>query len=213
MIFEAEQALAAVFKARVIRDSALGIAFDPPNKAWAQAVKKPVVNFFLFDIRENPHLRDVMYEPVRNAQGSVVAHRPPPPRFDLHYTVSVWAPTIVMEHKILAATLRCFSGMEALPAEALPPALAALPYQVLVNTGAGNKRAMFLNLGGELKSGFELELTVPMPSITDLVAAPTVQASPNLNLKPVPDADPARTAQATETVGGVRPTQQQGVKA
>jgi hypothetical protein len=200
VILEADQVLATVLKAKVIGNSALGVAFDPPNKAWITALKGPVVNFFLFDIRENTHRRDVMYEEVRNDEGVVVARRPPPLRYDLHYTVTVWAPKVLAEHKILAATLRCFSGMEIVPRDMLPPALAELPYEVLLVTGAGSKRSMFLNLGGELKVGFELTLTVPMPGLPDRPAAPAVRQQPEIKVNPVPGADPARTVAATETV-------------
>lgn len=185
MILEADQALATVLKAKVIGNSALGVAFDPPNKPWIQALKGPVVNFFLFDIKENTHRRDVMYEEVRDDDGVVVARRPPPARYDLHYTVTVWAPKVLVEHKILAATLRCFSGMDVVPRDMLPPALAELPYEVLLVTAAGTKRAMFLNLGGELKAGFELTVTVPMPVLPDRPAAPAVRQPAELRVTPV----------------------------
>ncbi len=202
MILEADQALATVLKAKVIGTAAIGVAFDPPNKAWIAAVKGPCVNFFLFDIRENTHRRDVMYEEVRDDDGVVVARRPPPLRYDLHYTVTAWAPKVLAEHKVLAAVLRCFSGMDVLPRDMLPPALAELPYEVLLTTGAGAKRSMFLNLGGELKVGFELTVTVPMPVLPDRPAAPPVQRPAEMSVNPMPGADPARTVAASETVAG-----------
>lgn len=202
MILEADQALATVLKAKVIGSAAIGVAFDPPNKAWISALKGPCVNFFLFDIRENTHRRDVMYEEVRNDDGVIIARRPPPLRYDLHYTVTVWAPKVLAEHKVLAAVLRCFSGMEMMPRDMLPPALAELPYEVLLTTGAGSKRSMFLNLGGELKVGFELTVTVPMPVLPDRPAAPPVQQPAQVSVNPMPGADPARTVSATEQVSG-----------
>ena len=202
MILEADQALATLLKAKVIGNAGLGVAFDPPNKAWITALKGPCVNFFLFDIKENTHRRDVMYEEVRNADGVVVARRPPPQRFDLHYTVTAWTPKVLAEHKILAAVLRCFSGLDVLPRDVLPPALAELPYEVLVTTGVGTKRSMFLNMGGELKAGFELTVTVPMPGLPDRPTAPPVRKPAEMSVNPMPGADPARTVAATETVAG-----------
>lgn len=201
VIAEADQALAVVLKTKVIRNAAIAIAFDPPNRPWVQALQGPAVNLFLFDIKENMQRREVMYEKVADANGVVVARRPPPPRFDLHYTVSVWAPKVLVEHSILAAVLRCFCSMTMLPREALPAALAALPYDVLVDTESGPKRSMFLNLGGEVKAGFELKVTVPMPALPDVPAAPPVQQQTQVNVKPVPGADPARTVAVRETVG------------
>ncbi|HEY4851265.1 MAG TPA: DUF4255 domain-containing protein [Streptosporangiaceae bacterium] len=199
MIAEADQALAVLLKTKVIGNAAIAITFDPPNRQWSQALTGPAVNLFLYDIKENLARREVMYEKVLGDNGVVVATRPPPPRFDLHYTVTAWAPKIIVEHKILAAALRCFGPMTVLPREVLPAALAELPYEVLVSTESGAKRSMFVNLGGDLKAAFELRVTVPMPGLPDLPAAPPVQQA-SVAVNPVPGADPARTAAVRETV-------------
>ena len=199
VIAETDQALALVLKNRVIGDAAIAVAFDQPSRPWIQSLTGPAVNLFLFDVKENLLRRDVMYEKVLGAEGVVVGRRPPPPRFDLHYTVTAWAPKVIVEHKILAAVLRCFCSMAALPREVLPAALAALPYETLVAVESGAKRSMFLNLGGELKAGFELTVTVPMPGLADVPVAPRVQQA-TVAVNPVPAADPARTVAARETV-------------
>jgi hypothetical protein len=209
VIAETDQALALVLKTRVIGNAAITIAFDQPSRPWIQALKGPAVNLFLFDIKENLLRRDVMYEKVLGAEGAVVARRPPPPRFDLHYTVSAWAPAVLVEHKILAAVLRCFGSMTTLPREALPAPLAALPYQTLVATESGAKRTVFLNLGGELKAGFELTVTVPMPDLPDVPAAPPVQQA-RVAVNPVATADQARAAMARETIKIITPTTETG---
>ena len=77
MILETDQALLAVTKTRVLGNAAVAVTFDPPARPWIQALKTPAVNFFLFDIRENTHRRDVMYEQIRDEEGRVVGHRPP----------------------------------------------------------------------------------------------------------------------------------------
>jgi hypothetical protein len=201
VIAEADQALATVVKSRVIGNAAISVAFDQPSRPWIQGLDgAAAVNLFLFDIKENVLRRDVMYEKVRDAEGVVQARRRPPPRFDLHYTITAWAPTIFVEHKILAAVLRCFCCMTTLPREVLPAPLAELPYEVLVSTDSGPKRGMLLNLSGELKAGFDLTVTVPVPGLPDLPAAPTVQQA-KVTVGPVAAAKfQARTATAQETV-------------
>jgi hypothetical protein len=205
VIAEADQALSVLLKTKVIGNAAIAITFDSPSRPWIQSLTGPAVNLFLYDIKENSSRREVMYEKVLGDNGVVVARRPPPPRFDLHYTVSAWAPKILVEHKILAAALRCFCSMTVLPREVLPAALAELPYEVLVNTDSGAKRSMFLNLGGDLKAGFELTVTVPMPGLPDLPAAPPVRQQPTVSVTPVPGADTARTVAARETVSMAQP--------
>jgi hypothetical protein len=199
VIAEADQALAVLLKTRVIGNAAIAITFDPPNRQWSQALAGPAVNFFLYDIKENSSRREVMYEKILGDNGVVVARRPPPPRFDLHYTVTAWAPKVLVEHKILAAALRCYASLTVMPRDVLPPALAELPYEVLVSTESGAKRSMFVNMGGDLKAAFELTVTVPMPALPDLPAAPPVRQA-TVAVNPVPGADPARTAAARETV-------------
>ncbi|HEU5427731.1 MAG TPA: DUF4255 domain-containing protein [Actinocrinis sp.] len=190
MILETDQALLAVTKTRVLGNAAVTVTFDPPARPWIQALKTPAVNFFLFDIRENTHRRDVMYEQVRDEGGKVVGHRPPALRYDLHYTVTVWGAPIAMEHRILALVLRCFGALPTMPRELMPEALGKLPYEVHLTTAAGTKRGMFLNLAGEVKAGFELTATVAMPA-PDLPAAPAVsQAQVTVGPKPTGSAPP-----------------------
>ena len=195
VILETDQALLAVTKTRVLGNAAVTVTFDPPARPWIQALKTPAVNFFLFDIRENTHRRDVMYEQVRDEGGKVVGHRPPAVRYDLHYTVTVWGAPIAMEHRILALVLRCFGALPTVPRELMPEALAKLPHEVHLTTAAGTKRGMFLNLAGEVKAGFELTATVAMPA-PDLPAAPAVsQAQVTVGPKPNTPA-PAAAGQA-----------------
>ena len=200
VILETDQVLSALLKAKAFGGAPIGIAFDQPSRAWIGEVKSPTVNLFLFDIRENVHRRDVMYEEIRDEKGALVGRRPPPRRFDLHYTVTAWAPKPLVEHNLLGVVLRCFCAFDAAPRDLLPPALAELPYDVLISTGAGVKRAMFLNMAGEIKAGFEIAVTVPLPPLAQVLAPPPVQQPPRLDFKPAPGADPARTAAATETV-------------
>jgi Pvc16 N-terminal domain len=199
VIAEADQALAVVLKSRVIGNAAIAVAFDQPSRPWIQELNGAAVNLFLFDIKENVLRRDVMYEKVRDADGVVQARRRPPPRFDLHYTITAWAPTVFVEHKILAAVVRCFSSMTALPREALPAPLAELPYEVLVSTDSGAKRGMFLNISGELKAGFDLTVTVPIPGLDDLPAAPVVRQA-KITVNPVAAAGAQASAAAAINV-------------
>lgn len=205
MIAETDQALAAVLKGRVIGNAGIAIAFDPPNRPWIQALKSPAINLFLFDVKENTQRRDVMYEEIRDENNVLVARRPPPPRVDLHYTVSAWAPSVLVEHNILAAVLRCFISMPVLPRDVLPAALKDRPYEVMLTVGTGPRRGMFMNVGGDLKGGFELTATVPLP-VPDIPAAPPVKQA-ELRAGPKPGADPARTSGGRDAVPVIQSSQ------
>ena len=200
MLVETDQALAALLKAKVIGSAPIGIAFDPPSRPWIQSLKVPCVNLFLFDLREAVSRRESAYEDVRDETGKIVARRAPMQRWDLHYTVTVFAPQVIAEHKILAAVLRYLAGIDVIDPEFLPPELARLGYPILVSTGGGMKRGMFLNYAGDMKVGFEMSITVPIPPLPPPPPAPPVQQPPQIQVVPVPGADPARTVSATETV-------------
>ncbi|HEU5334182.1 MAG TPA: Pvc16 family protein [Actinocrinis sp.] len=218
MILETDQALLAVTKNRVLGNAAVAVTFDPPARPWIQALKTPAVNFFLFDIRENAHRRDVMYEQVRDEEGRVVGHRPPAPRYDLHYTVSVWGAPIAMEHRILALVLRCFGGLGTIPRELLPEALAKSPHEIHLTTAAGMKRSMFLNMAGEVKVGFELTATVAMPAPDLPAAAPVSQvqvgvAPPTANGAPAPVKPPEPKPEAAKAEGAAPKAEAQSAEA
>jgi hypothetical protein len=198
VISETDVALAQLLKSRVIGSAEIAIAFDPPNRPWIQALTGPAVNLFLFDIKENAQRREVMYEDVRDEKNVLVARRRPPARIDLHYTVSVWAaPSPLVEHRILAAMLRCFLGQPLLPRELMPEALAKLEQQVVLSVGSSPKRGMFINLGGDLKAGIELTVTIPLPVLPDLAVPPLVREA-RADFGPVPDGGPAVAAGARE---------------
>jgi hypothetical protein len=207
VIAETDQALAAVLKAKVLGTAPINIAFDPPSRPWIQSLKAPTVNLFMFDVRENVHRRESAYENVRDDEGKVIARRPPMQRWDLHYTLAVFAPNVIVEHKVLAAIIRYFAGIEVLPVEVLPPALAEPGYPILISAGAGMKRGMFLNYAGDLKAGLELAVTVPMPPPAAPAPQPPVQQPPQIQVEPVPGSDPARTVAASETVPPARTPQ------
>jgi hypothetical protein len=207
VIAETDQALAAVLKAKVLGTAPINIAFDPPSRPWIQSLKAPTVNLFMFDVRENVHRRESAYENVRDDEGKVIARRPPMQRWDLHYTLAVFAPNVIVEHRVLAAIIRYFAGIEVLPVDVLPPALAEPGYPILVSAGAGMKRGMFLNYAGDLKAGLELAVTVPMPPPAAPAPQPPVQQPPQIQVEPVPGSDPARTVAASETVPPARTPQ------
>jgi Pvc16 N-terminal domain len=188
VLAETDQALATLVRTNVLGAAKIAVAFDPPSRPWIQGLKAPTINFFLFDLRENVHRRDEGFTDVRDASGKVVSRQRPMQRWDLHYTVSVFAPDIIVEHRVLAAVLRYFAQIDAIPLDALPPALAEPGYPILVSTGSGVKRSMFLNYAGDMKAGFEMAITVPIPPLPGPPVPPPVLEPPIINVEPMPGA-------------------------
>ncbi|MEO7963336.1 MAG: Pvc16 family protein, partial [Gemmatimonadaceae bacterium] len=62
------------------------VRFDAPRREFVQALTRPTLDFYLFDVRENTELRHS--DPMSNRANGVTAFRMPPRRFDLRFLVS-----------------------------------------------------------------------------------------------------------------------------
>jgi hypothetical protein len=171
---EVDAALAKLITDEALGDAAVAVAFDVPNRPWFAAVQAPTLNAFLYDVRENALRRDVMHEPVLDDQGRVVGRRPPPPRYDLYYLLSVWGvPDPALEHHLMASVLSALARFDVFPTDRVPEPLRDLGLWHL-NVAGGPKRMMPGNFGGEMKLQAEVSVTVPLPTRVTAPVAPAV---------------------------------------
>ena len=88
MIHEVDESL----RRFVRRDSGLGddveVAFDAPTKEWASRRTGPVVDLYLYDIREDMRRREHGEIEDRDDSGIVTGRFPPPRWFKLSYLVT-----------------------------------------------------------------------------------------------------------------------------
>ncbi len=174
MFHEVDAALARLITDEALGDAGIAVAFDVPNRPWFAAVQAPTVNAFLYDVRENAARRDVMHEPVLDETGRIVGRRPPPPRYDLYYLLSVWGvPDPALEHHVLASVLAALARFDVFPSDRVPEPLRELGLWHL-NVAAGPKRMMPGNFGGEMKLQAEVAVTVPLPTRVTAPSAPAV---------------------------------------
>jgi hypothetical protein len=190
---ETDQALNALLTRDVVGGAPIEISFEPPTKAWTSTRKAPAVNVYLHDLRENVARREVMIEPVYDADGKLVGRQKPPQRFDLAYTVSVWGVKPLMEHRLLGALVQCLGHYDVLPRELLPPPLAALSRDVFLSTAQGPKRGMLQAISGDLKASIDLVVTIPIPAGRTIPLAPPVTSPPQIKVD---------GGEQRETVGG-----------
>ncbi|WP_460437037.1 Pvc16 family protein, partial [Angustibacter speluncae] len=171
---QVDAALATLITDEALGEAGVAIAFDVPNRPWFAAVQAPTVNAFLYDVRENASRRDVMHEPVLDEQGRVVGRKPPPPRYDLYYLLSVWGvPDPALEHHVMASVLAALARFDVFPADRVPEELRGLGLWHL-NVANGPKRMMPGNFGGEMKLQAEVAVTVPLPTRVTAPTAPAV---------------------------------------
>lgn len=106
----------------------VSVSFATPDESFPPSgLTLPAINLFLFEVRENPQLREVEATIERRADGSLV-RVPPVIHVDCHYLVTAVAePSLGSEQdelRILGAATRVLLRHRVLPAAALRGALA-----------------------------------------------------------------------------------------
>ncbi len=163
MFHEVDAALVQLITDEALGDADVQVSLDAPNRPWFVAVQRPTVNVFLYDVRENAARRDVMHEPVLDDGGRIVGRRPPAPRYDLYYLLSVWGTSDpALEHRVLAALLVGLGRYDVVPEARVPEEHRERGLWHLSVAG-GAKRMMPGNFGGEMKLQAEVAITVPLP--------------------------------------------------
>ncbi|GAB1688895.1 hypothetical protein KRM28CT15_06980 [Krasilnikovia sp. M28-CT-15] len=88
---------------------------------------RPSLVWFLAGVREDEKAAETDWEDIRNADGRVVARRPPVRRFDLHYLVTTEATDPAVEAALLDAVLVAVDPGRRLAPELLGEAMAGRP--------------------------------------------------------------------------------------
>lgn len=204
MIHDVDEALRALVKRDALPSNGVEIAFDAPTKDWVARRNSPIVDLYLYDIREDVSRRQTAWEERRADDGRVLERRLPPRRFRLSYLVTAWTSRPEDEHRLLASLLGCFVRNEYMPPELLGGQLEdeELPVLLTVALPPPEDRSIadvWSALGGELKPSLDLVVTAPVDIERGLAAGPPVLEEPRLALIATePDgSDTARTAGAT----------------
>jgi Pvc16 N-terminal domain len=182
VIHDVDEALRALVEGEALTGSGVEVSFDAPTKAWAAARTAPVVDVYLFDIREDTDRRVVQYEEVRAENGgrsTVVERRMPPRMFALSYLVTAWTQRPEDEHRLLGALLGAFLRNPVLPGVEGVTA----PMRMTVAQPGGNERAsseVWNALGGELKPSLEIVVTTPVDPHRKQEVGPLVTQGPVL---------------------------------
>jgi hypothetical protein len=122
VIDEVDECLRSLLE-RALGDDKAAIAFDPPSAEWVAGLDGPLLDLFLYDVREELGGRTGDWEDVRDDRGVVTARRAPARRYRLSYMVSAWATCPEAEHRLLWRVLEAAPEQETIPAEFLPDRL------------------------------------------------------------------------------------------
>lgn len=209
MIHDVDESLRALVRRDALNGSGVDVAFDAPTKEWVARRNSPIVDLYLYDIREDVSRRETAWEEVRDEHGRVTERRPPPRRFRLSYLVTAWTNRPEDEHRLLSSLLGCFVRHEYLPPELLTGQLEGqqLPILLTVALPPSDDRSIadtWSAMGGELKPSLDLVVTAPMDVERSLAAGPPVLEEPRLALVAASGSSkkrPARSAATSDSAG------------
>ena len=187
MIHEVDDALAALVRREALNGSDIEVVFDAPTKDWASRRNAPTVNLYLYDIREDLRWAAYGSVDVLDSNGHTGGRAGPPKYFKLSYLVTAWTQRPQDEHRLLSNLLTCFLRFAVLPADVLPPALAAAngPVRVTIALPPPEDRALsdvWSALGGELKPSLDLVTLVAFDAIGEQPVAELVTEPPRVRV-------------------------------
>ena len=179
MIHDVDESLRALVRRDALNGSGVEVAFDAPTRDWVARRNSPVVNLYLYDIREDLSRRDTAWVDVRDASGRVTERRLPPRRYRLSYLVTAWTNRPEDEHRLLSALLSGFVRHEYFPAELLQGSLEGeeIPVLLTVALPPEDDRKIadtWSALGGELKPSLDVVVTAPLNIARSIEAGPPV---------------------------------------
>ena len=168
-----DEALEALVRTRLPLPESVGdVAFEAPGTKWSAQLSRITVNLFLYGVSRSSH-------PVRSAtvrvNGDQTQLRRPQPMIDLDYLVTTWAGSAREEQQLLGDLVSILAGLTELPAELFstpPPTSASLD----IDADPLNKvREVLSAVGGELKSGLQLRVSVGADAFDWHAAPPPVE--------------------------------------
>lgn len=113
-----------------IQNGEIGVEFDQPRREWSARLARPTLNFFLYDLRENPQLRQHQWEAVEagKAGANRTRQKRTPFRFDCYYMMTAWVPNQpIDEHRLLTRAMLVLARHPVLPESRFREAMLASP--------------------------------------------------------------------------------------
>jgi hypothetical protein len=154
------------------------VAFAAPDGEWSAALSsRPTVDLYLWDIRPNLVERDFGEVIIEEADGRRF-RRDPLPRIDCRYLVTAWTSEVRDEHSLLGDVLAALLVHPVIEAEHLQGGFASVrPLPTLtLRSGDGSENSDFWSaLGGQLKPGLDLVVTVTVDAAMRAVAGPPTE--------------------------------------
>jgi hypothetical protein len=185
VIDDVDEALRTLIQRDALDGTDVDVALDAPTKEWASRRNAPVVDLYLYDIREDLRQREFGRINVR-VDGVTSERRQPPRWFKLSYLVTAWTQRPEDEHRLLSRLLSCFLRLDVIPPDVVGGHLSALgvPVRLMVATPPPEDRALsdtWSALGGDLKPSLDLVITTPFTLERPLHVGPIITEEPRFS--------------------------------
>jgi hypothetical protein len=154
------------------------VAFAAPDGDWAAALSsRPTVDLYLWDIRPNQSEREYG-EVIVDGQDGRRFRREPLPRVDCRYLITAWTSEVRDEHSLLGDLLTALLLHRVISDDYLHGVFAAVrPLPTLrLRSGDGTENSdLWSALGGQLKPGLDLVVTVTVDAAARVIAGPPTE--------------------------------------
>ena len=153
------------------------VAFDAPSKEWSSKLTNPVVDLFLYDLREALERAEASPSESRgNGQAIVI---PPPLKLELTYAVTAWAKAVEDEHRLLSQVLAILFSHPRLPEDVLTVNSDGGDRLRDAQTSVGRPREekadFWTSVGGQYKVSIDYVVHVTIESGAAFVRGPEVR--------------------------------------
>lgn len=181
MINVVDRALERYLREQVpLRESTIGVSFDPPDRDWCAGLNRPTVNVFLWDVSRAAKTAYSGIDERRTDQGT--ERRPVNPGVELHYLLTAWASAVSDEHQVLGSVLAAVLRRGVIPRDTLPEGVVDGPCRIALDTPEHRVPGEFWSaLGGRLKPGLQLKVTLRLP-VREWIPAPPAPTSLELGV-------------------------------
>ena len=173
VITEVDEAL-CVLLGRSLPEGTM-VRLDPPKPTWETERPSNAIDLFLYGLNDDRTNRESGYADHRDERGTVLARSSPVRRCALSYLVTARAPKISEEHLLLSVALRTMMFTDALPADCMPDALAAVAVPVFIRVAETDPGALWSNLGMPARAAFAVTVSAPFLPTPDTDIAPPAE--------------------------------------
>jgi hypothetical protein len=170
-----------------IKNGEIEISFHQPKREWSTRLSRPTVNFYLYDLRENPTLRQQQWELVssqarraggdnggENQKGQNQARlKRSPMRMDCLYMLTTWAVEPEDEHRLMTRCLMTLFRYPILPHDRLVGSLKDPIFDIQARLAVHDR----LTNPAEVWSALDNEMRPSVPYVITLALDPWMEIS------------------------------------